>query len=165
MTTNIKTYCTLFVSSIKEGHEAESELNRLSQELIDPDDNCPLSFFNHVPVPQILIDNCYKSGDAIESENEKSTGYKFLHQFTKGEWGTPFDATDVNVSSDQTNHLEYTFNTIDGIPMQWLEQLSVAFPTLMFEIECENEMELWDSFSATYIDGDEVDHYFHKKQK
>lgn len=159
------TYCTLTVSGFRGEPEDVYELERLRQELVDPDDNSPLSFFNHVGIPQCLIDNCYKVGKLVEEDNLKECGYSYLHEFTKKEWGTPFDADDVTVSeSEEHECLIYSFRCLDGFPVNWLKEVSVDFPNLIFDLECENEMELFDSFTVSYIDGDEIDHKFHKKQ-
>ena len=159
------TYCTLTISTFRGDSEDFSELERLKQELIDPDDECPLSFFQHAPIPQCLIESCYKCGDAIEKDNEDECGYRYLHEFTKKEWGTPFDADSVILAEGfEDNTLEYTFRTLDGFPSAWLQDLSVDFPHLIFDLDCVNEIELIDSFSMTFLDGDEIDHRFHKKQ-
>lgn len=159
------TYCTLSVYG-QNPHERETiyEIDRLASELIDPDDNSPLSFYQHSPIPQILVDNCYKIGADVEQSNVDECGYPYLHYFTKMAWGTPFDADDV-VFTDEGSFVTYTFRVIDGNPMPWLKELSTAFPTLFFEIECENELELWDSFTSTIYNGDEIDTYYHKKQR
>ncbi len=159
------TYCSLVVSTFR-GEPADThEIERLKQELVDPDDNSPLSFFNHVEIPECLIENCYKIGKLIEDDNEKECGYRYLHEFTKKEWGTPFDADDVTFTeSESDGTLIYNFRVLDGMPIQWLQEVSIEFPHLMFELECENELELFDSFQVTYIDGEEISHDFHKKQ-
>jgi hypothetical protein len=158
------TYCTLSIY----GHDSDqviiSEMERLVQELQDPDDNSPLSFFQHVPIPACLIETCYKIGSDIEYHNTEECGYPYLHYFTKKCWGTPFDADSVMIT-DNGEYIQYEFRVLDGHPLPWLKEMSIEFPSLFFEIECENEMELWDSFTTTVMNGDEIDTYFHKKQR
>ena len=164
--TNDWTYCTLYISPIDDD-EAEClfQIQQLVQDLEDPDDKSALSFFNHAPIPQILIDNCYKIGESVELENENMTGYRFLHQYTKEQWGTCFDAVDVTFCEESNGNIHYEFKCLEGVPLGWLEKVSAAFPDIYFDMECMNELELFDSYTVSYHDGVQIDFETHKKQK
>ena len=160
-------YNTLWISTASADREALSELDRLVQELVDPDDYCELTFFNHSNIPDCLIDT-FGTGEfspETETDNEKQCGYSFLHQFTKAEWGCAYDAVDVTAHLDDDEMAFYSFRTLQTAPLGWLEKVSYQYPHLVFEIEATNEFDLWDSFSATYVGGTQVDYTHDKKQK
>jgi hypothetical protein len=162
--TNDWTYCTLYLSPIDdEDAECHTQIAQLLGELEDPDDKSPLSFFAHTPIPQILIDNCYKIGEEVENENFKQTGYRFLHEFTKKEWGTSFDACDVTYSEATNGDSCFEFRTLEGVCLPWLEKLSSEFPGVYFDMDCQNELDLFDSYTVSYSDGVQIDFEAHKK--
>lgn len=163
--TNDWSYCKLIVSCQKSNDKTQmSDLHELQKSLVDDDDNSPLSFFQIVPIPQELIDSCYKMGEETEDYNERMTGYRYLHQFTKLEWGTPYDADDVVQDYADDEMIAYSFRTFNGEPSRLIQELSADYPELTFELEVTNEMDLFEAFTATYEDGEQIDFQFHKKQ-
>lgn len=165
MDTNDWSYCKLIVSCQKSKDKTQMfDLESLKQSLVDSDDSSPLSFFEIVPIPQELIDTCYKTGEGIEDDNERKTGYRYLHQFTKLEWGTPYDADDVKLDFEDDEMIAYSFRTLNGEPSKLIQELSADYPELTFELEVTNEMDLFEAFTATYEDGEQIDFQFHKKQ-
>ena len=130
----------------------------LSSQLVDEDDRSPLSFYNHSPIPQMLIDSHYTLTIQEGSDNYVKTGYHSMLEFTCEEWGCPYDAKDVNAIWYTDDTLHFEFRTIGTPPIAWLKSLSADFPELMFEIEASNEMDLWEAFESVYLEGKEVAH-------
>lgn len=154
----------LYISPLDdEDAECHSQISQLLAELEDPDDMSPLSFFAHAPIPQVLIDNCYKIGDDVEKENYKATGYSFLHEYTKKEWGTSFDACDVTFTQASNGDPCFEFRTLEGVCLPWLEKVSELFPNLYFDMDCTNELDLFDSYTVSYNNGVQIDFETHKK--
>lgn len=163
--TNDWSYCKLIITCQKHKDMTQmSELDELKKTLVDDDDNSPISFFQIVPIPQELIDNCYKIGDDIEDINNRMTGYRYLHEFTKIEWGTPYDADDAKIDYQDDEMLAYSFRTFNGEPSRLIQELSAEYPYLTFDLEVTNEMDLFEAFTATYEDGEQIEFHFHKKQ-
>jgi len=157
-------YCTLNVSVTNDDMESVYAIDDLIKTLVDPDDNSDLSFFNHVEIPKSLIDNCYLIDPKVEEKNLKETGYKHLHSFTLKEWGCTMDAKDASLVDQDVDFANYEFQTRSNPPLAWMAVVSSHYPTLMFELDCNNEMDLWEEFSVTYLGGNEVVHHYKKKQ-
>jgi hypothetical protein len=130
----------------------------LSNQLVDEDDKSPLSFYNHSPIPQMLADSHYTLTEQEVSDNYVKTGYHSMLEFTCEEWGCPYDARAVNAIWYTDDTLHFEFVTVGTPPIAWLKSLSADFPELMFEIESNNEMDLWEAFEAIYLEGKEVAH-------
>lgn len=130
----------------------------LSQQLVDEDDKSPLSFYNHTPIPQMLCDSHYTLNEEKAKNNMNKTGYSSMLDFTCEEWGCPYDAQGVNAIWYTDDTLHFEFMTIGTPPIAWLKSLSADFPELMFELEANNEMELWEAFESIYVEGKEVAH-------
>ncbi len=163
------TNCVLIVGSQDNEMDAIHELNTLERDLEDPDDDSVLSFYNASPIPERLLETYGDDSEDVKSKNFSATGFKSLFEYTKKKWGTPYDAVDPELEYVNRNKedevLKYTFKTLDGNPLGWLQQLSYQFPLLVFEITCENENELFDSFDAIYINGQQVAYQTHKESK
>ena len=157
-------YNTLWISTSSSDLEHLSELDRLVQELQDPDDYAELTFFNHCNIPDCLIETYGDITPEVEADNERSCGYRFLHQFTKAEWGCVYDASDVVMGHDDDEMAFYTFRTPSTAPLAWLAKVSSQYPHLLFELEATNELDLWDSFVTMYVGGSQVDYRHDKKQ-
>ena len=80
------------------------------------------------------------------------------------EWGTPYDADDVTLDFEDNEMLAYSFRTLSGEPSRLIQELSADYPELTFDLEVTNEMDLFEAFTATYEDGEQIDFQFHKKQ-
>lgn len=157
------TYNKLWISTATGNTEDISELSKLVEELIDEDDKCPLTFFNHIPIPDCLIHTNGEECPEVEASNENECGYAYLHEFTLKEWGSAFDADDVKGTWTDDEVAFYEFRTLSNAPLAWLQSISELYPNLIFEIDCTNELDLWESFSAIYINGKQVS-YTHDKQ-
>ena len=162
------THCVLCVSSQDNEMDAIHELSTLEGDLEDPDDESPLSFYNSAPIPERLLENFGEDTDDVKQKNKQFTGFTNLFEFTKKRWGTPYDAVDVELEyvNDKNNEdtLKYSFKTLDGNPLGWLQLTSANYPLCVFEITCENENELFDSFDAIYINGQQVAYQTHKNK-
>jgi hypothetical protein len=162
--TNDWTYNALWVTTVASDLEDLHSLDQLIREMQDDDDGSAISFFQHIPIPQCLIDTCGYESTIDEDNNEKSCGYRYLHDFTTTEWGCAFDAHDPKLAYCDDETAYYEFKTLHNPPLAWLAEVSSQFPKLMFELEATNELDLWDSFSVTYLGGQQIDHKFDKKQ-
>jgi len=162
------TYCVLCVSSQDNEMDAIHELNTLEGDLEDPDDESPLSFYNSSPIPEKLVESFGDDTEEVKQKNKKTTGFTSLFDYTKKKWGTPYDATEVELEYIEDKNgeetLKYSFKTLDGNPLGWLQQVSAQNPLCIFEITCENENELFDSFDAIYINGQQVAYQTHKNK-
>lgn len=164
-TLNDWTYNVLTISTLSGDSSEQSELKNLIFELEDWDEPSPLTFFAHSEIPDCLIKNYEMAGSAIEQKNIQDCGYPYLHAFTLKEWGCVTDAYDVEIFDSGEDYIVYEFRTRSTAPLGWLKQVSKACPSLLFEIECINELDLWPEFSSTYIDGEIVTHEYARKQK
>jgi hypothetical protein len=166
------TYCKLNVSPINNDEETLKEMESFEADCEDPDDDSELSFFGICPIPQILIDTVEKIDPEVCAKNKAQTGYNTLWDFTEAVWGTPYDACNVEMSYvtndegmvDECEALEYEFRTLNGAPLNWVKEASEVYRGLLFEIECINEMDLFDSYTATVFNGEVADISYHKNQ-
>ena len=163
------TNCVLIVASQDNEMDAVYELTTLEGDLEDPDDESVLSFYNASPIPERLLETYGDDSDDAKQRNKQATGFTGIFEYTKKKWGTPYDAVQPELEYINRNNddevLKYTFKTLDGNPLGWLQQLSSQFPLLVFEITCENENDLFDSFDAIYINGQQVAFQAHKDSK
>jgi hypothetical protein len=162
--TNDWTYCNLWISTAGCDQEDLHALDTLIEELRDLDDDSPLTFFNHCEIPECLISTCGDETPEVEASNERSCGYRYLHQFTKQEWGCAFDAVEAKLGWTDDEMAFFTFRTSSNPPLGWLEKVSTLYPRLMFELEAVNELDLWDGFTVMYVNGKQVDYRHDKKQ-
>jgi len=112
---------------------------------------------------QSYLDNA--TDEELLERNLKVTGFSTLHSYTLKMWGCATDASDVNVSQTDANSLAYEFKTRSSPPIAWLKEISTQYPELMFELESNNEFELWDEFDVVYINGSQVVMQYTKNQK
>jgi hypothetical protein len=159
------TYNVLTISTLSGDSSEQSELKNLIYELEDWDDQSPLTFYSHCEIPKCLVDNYEMMGSSIEDKNIRECGYPYLHAFTQKEWGCVTDAHGVEIFDSGPDYIVYEFRTRSTAPLSWVKQVSKCCPSLLFEIECINEMDLWPEFSSVYINGELVTHEFAQKQK
>jgi hypothetical protein len=161
------TYCTLKVAPQDNESDALHELDLFESDVEDPDDGSPLSFYFHVQIPDILIDTIEDDSDDARAKRIAKTGYSSSFEFCKNRWGTLYDAVDVTLDyvdrGTPNEVLRYEFRTLEGHPLPWLKEVSSQFPLLVFEITCQNELDLFDSFDAVYLNGQQVTYQTHKK--
>lgn len=158
------TYCTLWVSTVSHDKEEMHDLDTLVEELRDLDDDSPLTFFNHVEIPECLISSYGEETPEVEASNERTCGYKYLHEFTTTEWGCALDAVDAKLCWTDNEMVLYTFRTPKNAPLGWLTQVSIAHPHLLFELEANNELDLWEAFTVMYMNGNQIDYKHDRKQ-
>lgn len=158
-------YNTLTISTVSTDNTEWPELSEIQEELEDLDDMSPLTFYEHCPIPDVLIETIGSNEPEWLAENRKLCGYSTVHEFCLKEWGCVMDATEVSFIQPDNHTLVYEFKTRSKPPMAWIKSISSQYPSLMFEIDCINEMELWDEYEAVYINGQEVVHHFKKHQR
>ena len=158
-------YNTLTISTLHDDKKEALDLFYLKEELTDLDDNSPLTFFTHIPIPEILIETAGKTDEFTRDTNVGMTGFACITEYTIKNWGCPTDANDVKVSEPTEHELNYTFRTRSACPIVWAKELSAQYPDLMIELESTNEFELWDDFEVVFINGKEVVHEYKKKQR
>lgn len=156
-------YCTLTVAC-HASHDQIEELDAFVKAVKDYDDKSDLSFHRLIRVPQILIENYYHKSDKVKNRNFGLCGYETLEEFTNENWGCAYDPVDVIHSKlDDTAH-QYEFMTRSVPPEIWISEVSAIYPNLEFNLEAINEMDLWEDFSCSYINGSQKYHKFKKNQ-
>lgn len=158
-------YNELTISTLNDDKKSLDSLFELSIDLEDQDDNSPLTFCNHSPIPTILVDNHDKLDNLSIDENIKYCGFENIYAYTLAKWGCIYDATDVTSLQVDENNLYYEFKTRAKPPVSWVKEMSLLYPEMMFELHTNNEFELWEEFEVVYINGKEVVFEYIKKQK
>lgn len=158
-------YNELTISTLNDDKKSLESLFELSIDLEDQDDNSPLTFCNHSPIPTILVDNHDKLDNLSIDENIKYCGFENIYAYTLAKWGCIYDATDVTSLQVDDNNMYYEFKTRAKPPVAWVKEMSLLYPEMMFELHTNNEFELWEEFEVVYINGKEVVFEYIKKQK
>ena len=76
------------------------------------------------------------------------------YNFNVREWGTKWDARDVDLLEDDETYLHYKFDTAWSPPTPAIEELSRQYPELEITLSYEEEGE-WGG-EIEYLDGEEV---------
>lgn len=156
-------YNTLTVSCHVSNEQIE-ELNAFVQVVKDMEEKCALTFNTLIRIPKILIENYYHKSDKVKNRNFNLCGYEDLEEFTMENWGCSHDAVDtIHAKLDDTSH-QYEFMTRSVPPEVWVAEVSAIYPNIEFNLEAINELDLWEEFSCTYVNGAQTHHKFKKKQ-
>jgi len=112
-----------------------------------------LSFMNFIAPPQEAIASGEYWGthgwkDGEHSGQTPNNWYNFNNR----EWGTKWDASDVDITDESENHLTYYFQTAWGIPEPVFMVMVAEHPKLDFKFNCVEEQ----GWGAEYegVDGD-----------
>ena len=118
--------------------ENDNNINCLERFVLEnKNEEDDLSFECSVPQPE----NIYKGN--IGSEEKKLYGKNNWYDWNCNNWGTKWDCTDV-ILEDNSNQVEYYFNTAWSPPIQWLEKTSIKYPNIIFSIEySEGGCDFW----------------------
>ena len=156
-------YCVLTVTT--ENHKSKQcqhELSLFIEDVVDLDDESKLTLNSVFEIPDCLIDTFDKCDEKTYSENRTLCGFSNLFEFTLKEWGVLYDVCDVTVDKQTDDTITYSFRTRCVPPLQWVKNVSLVYGELVFDIEAINEMDLWESFTATYLNGKQILHQYHK---
>lgn len=157
-------YNTLAISTITDDKQDIHTLLDIIQDLQDPDDMSPLTFYTHSPIPDMLVETLGQDDEFTINQCVKITGCKNMHEYTLKHWGCISDAIDVNFVQPDNANAYYEFKTRGKPPMSWLKEISEQYPEMMFELTSTNEFELWEEFEVVFINGKEVVMQYSKRQ-
>lgn len=107
-----------------------------------------LSFNKTVQMPVELRDTTSGYlGDEVEqkkleqkqADNIKKYGYPTWYEWSIANWGTKWDACEVELYGEDSDCLEYSFETAWSPPVAWLEETAKQYPELEFRMKYEEE--------------------------
>ena len=111
------------------------------------------SFWNFVRPPQEALDSGEYFGTHGYSGGEaKGDTSNNWYNFNNREWGTKWDACDVNIDIDEKS-LSISFNTAWGIPVPVFEAMCRQHPELEFDIRSQEEQ----GWGASYTSMEDTD--------
>jgi hypothetical protein len=157
-------YNTLSICTIGDEKQDLHTLMEIIEDLQDPDDMSPLTFYTHAPIPDMLVETLGQDDEYTLQQCVKVTGCKTMHEYTIKHWGCVTDASDVNFVQPDNSNAYYEFKTRSKPPMAWLKEISEQYPDMMFELTSTNEFELWEEFEAVFVNGKEVVMHYSKRQ-
>lgn len=111
------------------------------------------SFLNILPPPADKLDEYYGTHGFADGEKKGDTEYNW-YNFNNREWGTKWDAGDVELIEDDKTSLHYKFDTAWSSPTPVIQELSRQYPELEITLSYEEESE-WGG-EIEYLDGEEV---------
>jgi len=163
--TNDWAYCTLTVSAgnIK-CKQTQHSLYSFIEEVKDLDDGSPLTLNSIYEIPNCLIDTFTSCDEETYKDNYTLCGFRNMFEFTYKEWGVPYDVVSPQIDEESVDKVVFSFKTRCNAPLQWIQNVSLVYGELVFDIEAINEMDLWDSYESTYVNGKQIFHYYHKNQ-
>lgn len=91
-------------------------------------------------------------GDDLTSYNESigaGGAMPFWYDWNVGNWGTKWDASDVDIQEYAADHKQITFSTAWSPPVEVLSTLSKQYPNLHIELEWEEEQGFGGTFTCT----------------
>jgi hypothetical protein len=116
-------------------HNDREQINKISKALENEE------LFNaFVPVPQELRDTVkgsfsdsdkQKALEEREQQNIEKYGYATWYDFCNANWGTKWDADDVNITEETNNSIKLSFSTAWCPPIEFYE----AMDNLGFDIQ------------------------------
>lgn len=155
-------------------------------------DGIPFDFEAFIPTPMELYDHekiCYPLDHPERAAYEakinalaKKYGSGTAYDFHCDQWGTKWNAcdgeldtivrrinkawpTDKGISTSTTKHsCVYRFNTAWSPPVPVILAASKAWPMLTFELDCEEEANMFDPFTATFKGGKMVKEITHEPE-
>lgn len=114
------------------------------------DDDAPiLSFWNFVRPPQESIDSGrYHATNGWVDGKESGNTPDNWYNWNRANWGTKWDAYDVELQVKSLSHLQYRFTTAWNEPAPVIEAMTEQFPSLRLTLTYKEE---GDSFSGTLV--------------
>lgn len=83
----------------------------------------------------------------------------FWYDWNCTNWGTKWDASDVQVDSYSDTHKQFTFSTPWSAPIPVLVTLSEQYPNLHIELEWEEEQGFGGTYTFTNGEASETEYY------
>jgi hypothetical protein len=116
-------------------------------------EKCIFSFMNILPPPADKLDEYYGTHGFADGKKTGDTEYNW-YVFNNREWGTKWDANDVELLEDNKTSLHYKFDTAWSPPTPVIKELSRQYPELTITLSYEEESE-WGG-EIEYLAGEEV---------
>ena len=101
-------------------------------------------------------------GEALTNYNESigaSGAMSFWYDWNCDNWGTKWDASEVDIQDHAADHKQITFSTPWSPPIPVLISLSEQYPNLHIELEWEEEQGFGGTFVFTNGEATETDYY------
>ena len=101
-------------------------------------------------------------GEALEMYDEsltKPSASPYWYDWNIENWGTKWDASDVEFQSHGPDHKQYTFRTAWAPPLEALKALSEQHPNVHIELEWEEEQGFGGTFVFRGGEGVETEYY------
>lgn len=101
-------------------------------------------------------------GEALEMYDEsliKPAASPYWYDWNCENWGTKWDASDVEFQSHGPDHKQYTFRTAWSPPLEALKALSEQHPNVHIELEWEEEQGFGGTFVFRGGEGVETEYY------
>lgn len=103
-------------------------------------DEAVLSFMNFIAPPQeALASGEYYGTHGWSEGKEVGRTPNNWYEFNNREWGTKWDASDEDLTVDDTEYLEYNFQTAWAPPTPVFQAMAEQYKNLVFEIHCVEE--------------------------
>ena len=97
-----------------------------------------LSFMNILPPPEDKLDEYHAVHGYTGGEKTGDTEYNW-YNFNVREWGTKWDARDVDLLEDDETYLHYKFDTAWSPPTEVIAKLAEQNPNLNLSLEYREE--------------------------
>jgi hypothetical protein len=96
------------------------------------------SFMNILPPPEDKLDEYHATNGYVDGKHQGDTEYNW-YNFNVREWGTKWDARDVDLLEDDETYLHYKFDTAWSPPTPVIEKLARQNPNLNITLEYREE--------------------------
>lgn len=150
----------MYVAGMDDAQKAEVKRLRDTIKSVDKFEDgtevpTPFSFNKIIPMPKEL-ENTKAPVDDPDSEENKALrakyGFDNWYDWRWENWGTKWDACDVEDESESDDELAIKFDTAWSFPTPVVVKLSQMFPTLTFTYDAEEESGMYD-FTVEFKNG------------
>lgn len=137
--------------TIETSWEKTDEGTKVSQHAVTVED-CGFSFWN---IKRPESDNLATYNESIGAGG----AMPYWYDWNCENWGTKWDASDVDIQDHAADHKQITFSTPWSPPIPVLTSLSEQYPNLHIELEWEEEQGFGGTFVFTNGEATETDYY------
>ena len=117
---------------VKRKYKSADEVNE------EVDEEPIFSFMNILPPPEDKLDEYHAVHGYANGEKTGDTEYNW-YNFNVREWGTKWDARDVDLLEDDETYLHYKFDTAWSPPTEVIAKLAEQNPNLNLSLEYREE--------------------------